>query len=143
MSLEQYNNLMSDMLNQRRALVKLRAELEGRTYRKCSGFGHLAQRCRSGREMKKMMTKGNRFEALSSRVMQCGVREMKWQVMEEKGVKYFVCREKGHKKWECPRKDKKSREMEVAPPQAVWEKVKLHSCAKVLPPQEATISMEG
>ena len=30
MSLEQYNNLMSNMLNQRQALAKLRAELEGR-----------------------------------------------------------------------------------------------------------------
>jgi len=44
-SLEQYNKLMSNMLNERRTLAKLRAELEGREgrlCRKCGGFGHLA-----------------------------------------------------------------------------------------------------
>jgi len=45
MLLDQYNNLMSDMLNQRCTLAKLRAELEGREgrlYRQCGKFGHLA-----------------------------------------------------------------------------------------------------
>jgi len=53
MFLEVYNQLMSDMLNQRRALAKLRAELEereGRIYRKCGRFGHLAWKCRSREE---------------------------------------------------------------------------------------------
>jgi len=35
MSLEQYNNIMSKMLNQRHALAKLRAELEGREGKLC------------------------------------------------------------------------------------------------------------
>jgi len=35
MSLDQYNNLMSNMLNQRYALAKLRAELERREERIC------------------------------------------------------------------------------------------------------------
>jgi len=72
MSLEQYDNLMNDMFNQRRALAKLRVELErreGRIYRKCGRFGHLAQRCRSGKEQKKKKVINNRFEALGSRVM--------------------------------------------------------------------------
>ena len=41
MSLDQYNKLMSNMLNERHALAKLRAELEGRLYRHCGRFGHL------------------------------------------------------------------------------------------------------
>jgi len=72
MSLEQYNKLMSNMLNERRALAKLRAELEGREgrlCRKCGGFKHLAQKYRKGKEQKKRTVGGNRFEALGSRVM--------------------------------------------------------------------------
>jgi len=44
MSLDQYNKLISDMLNKRHALAKLRAELEEREerlYRHCGRFGHL------------------------------------------------------------------------------------------------------
>jgi len=84
---------------------------------------------------------GNRFEVLRSRVMQCGVREVRRQEKVEEIVKCFVCGEKGHKKWECPRK--RERKKEAAPPREVWEKVKLHSSAKGLPPRGAEMSMEG
>jgi len=56
MSLEVYNQLMSDMLNQRCTLAKLRAELEGREeriYRKCGKFRHITWRCRNGKEQEK------------------------------------------------------------------------------------------
>ena len=69
MSLDQYNKLMSNMLNQRHALAKLKAELEGREgriCRKCGRFGHLVQKCRSEEEWKKEKVVTNRFEALGS-----------------------------------------------------------------------------
>jgi len=76
--------------------------------------------------------------------MQCGVREVRRQkVIEAVGVRCFACGEKGHKKWEYPRKSKRSRNKEVAPPQKVWEKVKLHSGTKGLPPKGVRMSMEG
>jgi len=56
MSLEQYNSLMSGMLNQWHALAKLRAEIEGREGRVCWGykrFGHLACNCRNKNVEKK------------------------------------------------------------------------------------------
>jgi len=76
MSLDQYNKLMSNMLNERYAFAKLRAELEGREkriYRRCGRFGHLVQKYRNGEEQKKRTVVGNRFEALRSRIMQCGI----------------------------------------------------------------------
>jgi len=45
MSLDQYNQLISDMLNERRALAKSRIELKergGRLCRHCGKFGHIA-----------------------------------------------------------------------------------------------------
>jgi len=65
--------------------------------------------------------------------MQRGVREVRRQEVEDV-VRCFGCREEGHKKWECPRKKERSKNEEVAPPREVWEKVKLHSGAKGLPP---------
>jgi len=50
MSLEAYNNILSKMLNTRRALAKMRSELEGRESRRCWGykqFGHMAKDCRN------------------------------------------------------------------------------------------------
>jgi len=72
MSLEVYNQLMSDMLNQRHALTKLRTELEGREEklcRRCSKFGHLSQNCRNEEKQKKKTKEGNRFKVLRSRMM--------------------------------------------------------------------------
>ena len=54
--------------------------------------------------------------------------------MVEDVVRCFGCGEEGHKKWECLRKKERSKNEEVASPREVWEKVKLHSGAKGLPP---------
>jgi len=92
---------MSDMLNQRHALTKLRAELEGREgriCRKCRRFEHLTQKYRSGEEQEKKAVRGNRFKVLKSRVMQCGVRKVRRQEMMREEVKCFGCGKKGHKK---------------------------------------------
>ena len=137
---------MSNMLNKRRALAKLRAELEGREGRlcwKCGSFGHLARKCKKEKEQKKRTVGGNRFEVLGSRVMQCGVREVRRQEVVRNVVKCFRCGKEGHKKWECLRKEEKSKSEEAAPPREVWEKVKLHLRAKGLPPRGARMSMEG
>jgi len=94
---------MSDILNEKHALAKLRAELEGREgkiYRHCGRFRHLVWKCRSGEEQKKKKTVGeNRFEVLKSWVIQYGVKEVRRQeeiVREE--VRCFGCGEKEHKK---------------------------------------------
>jgi len=64
------------------------------------------------------------------------------QETEKEVVKCFGCGEEGHKRWKCPRKRESERE-EAVPPRNVWEKVKLHSRAKGLPPRGARMSMEG
>jgi len=73
MSLQQYNQLISNMLNQRKALAKLRAKLEGREGKKCWGckkFGHLAHNYRNKRREKKgKLIPQNKFEVLVSRVI--------------------------------------------------------------------------
>jgi len=69
MSLDQYNKLMSDMLNQRWALAKLRVELEGREgklCRRCRKFGHLTRNYRCREEQKKKMVTSNKFEVLGN-----------------------------------------------------------------------------
>ena len=66
---------MSNLLNEKYALAKLRAELEerkGKICRCCKKFGHLAQNCRIRRgEEKRKVVSQNKFEMLSSRVMRC------------------------------------------------------------------------
>jgi len=61
---------MSNLLNEKHALAKLRAELEGRKgklCRYCKGFGHLAQNCRNRKEEEKRAeTPQNKFEVLRS-----------------------------------------------------------------------------
>jgi len=147
MSLEEYNDILSKMLNTRRTLAKMKSELEGREGRKCwecKRFGHLAKNCRNKGERveeKKRLT--NRFKTLTSRVMQCGVKEVRRQETVREVVKCFGCEREGHKKWECPQKNERSRRKEAAPQQAVWEKVKRHSGAKGLPPRGAAVCMEG
>ena len=97
MSLEQYNSLMSRMLNQQHTLTKLRAEIKGRKGRVCWGcrkFGHLAYNCRNMKEAKEKLVPQNRFEVIVSRVMQCGVREkakVRRQETVEEGVQCFRC----------------------------------------------------
>ena len=97
MFLEQYNSLISKILNQQHALAKLRAEIEGRegrVYWRCKKFRHLACNCRNKKgEEKGRLIPQNKFEVIASRVMQCGVREevkvRRQEIMEK--VKCFRC----------------------------------------------------
>jgi len=104
---------MSDMFNERYVLAKLRTELEereGRLCRCCRRFRYLTQRCRSREKEKKKMVVGNRFEALRNRVMQCGVRELRKQVVVEEKPRCFGYGKEGHKKWECPQNKERRKE---------------------------------
>ena len=94
MSLDQYNSLMSSILNQQYTLTKLRAELEkrnGRKYWSCKKFRHLVYNCRNKNEKKKRKPiPRNKFKVLSSRVMKCGIRE-KVKIRRNKIVKEVEC----------------------------------------------------
>jgi len=119
---------MSTMLKERRALAKLREELEGRKgklCRSCKKFRHLARNCRSKRgETKETVILWNKFEVLKSRVMQCGVEERAVRNMRTVVVKCFKCGEERHKCRKCPvwiRRKNEERAACVARPQKVQQ----------------------
>jgi len=93
MSLEVYNDILSKMLNTWQALAKMRSELEGREGRKRRGykqFGHLAKDYRNKGEREEEKKKSmNRFEALASRVMQCGIKKVRRQETVAEGIRCF------------------------------------------------------
>jgi len=97
---------MSSLLRERYSLAKLREKLEGRRGKLCQcckKFRYLAYNCRSKRKgEKKEMTSLNKFEVLSSKVMQCRVKERTIRRHEAVKVECFKCGEKGHKCKECP-----------------------------------------
>ena len=144
MSLDQYNSLMSRMLNQWHALAKLRAEIEGRerrVYQECRKSGHLVCNCRNRKEkIKGKPISQNKFEIIASRVMQCRVKKevkVRRQETVKEGVQCFRYWGMGHYKWECPNievEKKKRREKEVvhvARPQKVQQKRRsVHSIQK-------------
>jgi len=107
---------MSNLLKEKHSLAKLREELEGRGGKLCFGckeFGHLARNCRKQKETGKGATMPqNKFEILSSRVMQCGVEERMIRNIRTVAVKYFKCGEEGHKCRWCP----------------LWKKIKRVAC---------------
>ena len=93
---------MSDLLKQQCSFAKLRKKLEERKEKLCrhyKGFGHLAQnyRNREGEEKGKAIPQ-NKFEVLSSQVMQYGVEERAMcvarpqNVQQEKRLVHFLWR---------------------------------------------------
>jgi len=128
MSLQQYNSLMSNLLKQKHVLTSLRAKLEEKKERECwdcKGFRHLAQNCRNkeGKE-KRGTAPQNKFEVLSSRVMQYDVKERIIRKQETVKVECFKCGEKGYKCRECPlwKGEKKLRVVEEAVHVAILQK---------------------
>jgi len=105
MSQEQYNTLLSNLLREKCTLAKLRIELEGRKGKLCRSyreFRYLVQNCKNKRKGEKgVATPQNKFEALSSKVMQYGVEERIVRNMRTAAAECFKCREKGHKCREC------------------------------------------
>jgi len=91
------------MLKEKYTLAKLKEELERRKGKLCFSykkFRRLACNCRKEGE-KGTTVPQNKFEVLSSRVMQCGVKERIIRRQEIVEVECFKCREKGHKCREC------------------------------------------
>jgi len=104
---------MSNLLKEKYALAKLREELEGRRgklCRSCKGFRYLACNYRNKKEGKKgTVVPQNKFEALKSRVMQCGVREKMIKRVGAVEVECYKCGEMEHKCREYPLWEKKKR----------------------------------
>jgi len=91
-------------------------------YQCCKKFGHLACNYRNKREgEKREVTSLNKFEVLSSRVMQYGVKEKTIRRHEVVVVECFKCGKKEHKCRECPLWEKKERMVRVAKPQKVHQ----------------------
>ena len=111
---------MSSLLKEKRALAKLREELEGRKGKLCrcyKGFGHLARNCRKLKEeVEGTVVPQNKFEVLRSRVMQCRAEERVVRNVRMVVVRCFKCREEGHKCRECPLWVKKERAVHVTSP---------------------------
>jgi len=97
---------MSNLLREKRSLVKLRKELEGRKGKLCQcckKFGHLVHNYRNKEEERKgTIIPQNKFEVLRSRVMQYRVEERMIRRHEAIVVECFKYREKGYKYRECP-----------------------------------------
>ena len=164
MSLEQYNSLISGMLNQQYTLAKLRAKIEGREGRvcwECKRFRHLIHNCRNRKgEMKGKPIPQNKFEVIASRVMQCRVKEeVRRQEMKEKKVQCFRCWEKGHYRWEYSNikveKEKRSSEkavhvvslqkaqQEERPAYSLWRKAQEYSSIWGMPPRSTALEQRG
>jgi len=119
---------MSNLLKEKYALAKLRAELEERQEKlcyRCKKFRYLVHNCRNRREgEKKTLIPQNRFEVLSSRVMRCRIeirRQERDRKEEEKTICCFKCKEEGYQWKECleRRKERRKRVVQVVVPQKV------------------------
>ena len=104
MSQTQYKTLMSNLLKQKHSLAKLRKELEEKEEKLCQyckKFGHLACNCRNVKEEREKAIPLNKFEILSSRVIQSGDKGRTIRRIEAVVVECYKCGEKEHKCREC------------------------------------------
>jgi len=95
---------MSNLLKQKYSLAKLRKELkekEEKLCQYCKKFGHLACNCRNVKEEREKAIPLNKFEILSSRVIQSGDKGRMIRRVEAVVVECYKCGEKEHKCREC------------------------------------------